>query len=291
MYKSARILVGIPTRDRPEYLACLLSSLLFQTDRYFDVLVVDTSTADQMLVDSPIVSRFADTLRALGNHVRFEKVEASGRSEVVAVNRILVEAQLQGYGFVYKVDDDHVLPANTLATLRKNHAFYSKSTADILLSGVTPWMAQVFPGAASPHDLPRSVSSLGARGVSYIDEVSGSEVTMEIGHFFRYAEDMVVRTELASAANFFLRPDTRILWSDICGSSKYADAVWFTQLREILQYQLYFLLGLNVWHVAAPTGGVREQASEFEKLSSDDVLRGQHLGRIYGELGVKNDEN
>ena len=211
MTNASRILVGIPTRDRSQYLACLLSSLLFQTDTDFDVLIVDTSTLpDDDLGGSSIVQRLVAALRATGHEVSIEKTTVVGRSEVVAVNHIILTAKLGGYGFVFKVDDDHVLPSDTLLRFRRVHVL-CKGDADVLLSGVTPWMAEVFPGAASPEDAPRSAMDIPPRGVSFIRDVGGVGIDLEIGHFSRYTGSDYVRTELASAANFFFAASTTSL--------------------------------------------------------------------------------
>jgi len=287
MPNDQRILVGIPTRDRPAYLSCLLSSLIFQTDVDFDVLIVDTAIGEQYLGDDSMVLRFVDTLRALGHKVSILEVDVAGKSEAAAVNRILVEAFLSGYGFVYKVDDDHILPPDALEKLRRAHTNL-RGEHPVLLSGVTPWMFEAYEGASSPYDPPVDASEIGLRGVTFVRGDKAS-VDVEIGHFCRYNSTDIVRTELASAANFFLQPDIRILWSDVCGSSKYADAVWFLQLRKLLQYRMYFLLSLNVWHVAAPTGGVREELGDFDKSTKCDFLREQILMRVCKELGVGNE--
>lgn len=280
----SRILVGIPTRDRPEHLACLLSSLLFQTRSDFDVMIVESGikASGSYAIDHPMVKPFVDTLRGSGSEVWQEEVSVVGKSEVVAVNRILIEAKLRGYDYVYKIDDDHVVPPNALKLFCHYHSEIISASPDdpVLLSGVTPWMRQVFPGASSPYDEPKTLGDIGKRGVTYVKEILSENVRLEIGHFDRYAVSRLEPTELASAANFFLKPDIRILWSDINGSSKYADAMWFTQLREFLQYDLFVLTGMNVWHVAALEGGVREEQSNFIKDSPEDVLR----GRVFAEL-------
>jgi glycosyltransferase involved in cell wall biosynthesis len=278
-----QILVGIPTRDRPEYLSCLLSSLLFQTEKDFDVLIVDTSTEDEILANHPMISRFVTTLRGVGHGVRFIRVDVAGRSEVTAVNRIILTAYLENYDFVYKIDDDHVLPPIALNQFLSVMRTREKCKEPCLISGVTPWMKKVFDDGSSPSDPLRS-TVVSQRGMTYVAEVFEEDVRLQIGHFSRYDSAERVPTELASAANFFFRPDIRILWSDIGRSSKYADAVWFTQLQKLLGYEFFFLSGVPVWHVAAHQGGVRELPEVFCKDFEEDALRANFFAKLLQEF-------
>lgn len=282
----SKVFVGIPTRDRPEHLACLLSSLLFQEHRDFDVYIMDSGASDLPVIEHPLVVPFVDTLRGTGHVVSCIQVEVAGRSEVVAVNKILSLSKLEGYDFVYKIDDDHVLPPNALKVLCSTYRELSQDASDspLLLSGVTPWMRKVFEGASSPYDKPSTLGDASPMGLTFVERALNGEVYLEIGHFHRYAVSTLAPTELASAANFFMKPDIRILWSDVGRSSKYADAMWFLQLGKLLNYQLLFLTGLNVWHVAALTGGVREETGNFHKESTEDGFRERLFAELYQDL-------
>jgi len=278
---SNRILVGIPTRDRPEYLACLLSSLLFQTEQDFDIFIVDSSEAEPSC-ENTIVSRFLDTHKGLGRDVRYLcEAKVVGRSEAASVNQIMYAAYYQGYGHVYKIDDDHVLPPNALTALKNVYRGLEHRTEPVgrvILSGVTPWMAVAWEGASGPATPP--VNADGITGnITGIVETDG-DIEVRSGHHDQYAQSIIQETQLPSAANFFMRPDISILWSDICESSLYADAVWFLQLRKFLNYQMYFYTGISIWHVAANVGGVRERDS-FEKDSFHDGIRKEFLRSFY----------
>lgn len=270
-----RVLVGIPTRDRSAYLCGLLGTLLMQDTEKWDLLIVDTSDEEGLSRDDHI-KRFWNTFEALGHRVFYEYIGPSGRSEASAVNRILLEARLRGYGFLFKVDDDHLLPPDCLSRL-KCLVESADSESPRIASGVTPWMWDTFDGGggASPHDVEASAPSL----VTTLAEEEG-EVVVEIRHFTRYSVldlDRVRGSDLGSAANFMMRPDTRCLWSDIGPSSLYADAIWFLQLRYLLGYEVVFDLKVPVWHVTAPFGGVRPSHGVYAKVSADDALRKRQL--------------
>jgi len=287
-----RVLVGIPTKDRPEYLAGLLATLLFQQYQRFDVLVVDTGEQWEVEVDTQ-VDRFVKTLRGTEHDVTFVRGVAAGDSMVVPTNRILVEAEDRGYDWVYKVDDDHVLPPDALSSLlQATELVEAGSEAPVLVSGVTPWMHRVWEKASGPDDPVKMPGSFkppltdvwlepAARrmGVGHRHEI-------DIGHFDKYGSHTVVRTKLASAANFLMRPDTRILWADMCGRSLYADVVWFLQLQSYLGYELYFETGVWAWHVTAPSGGTRTgQEDHVKGRSEEEALRKRQVDRFLEATG------
>lgn len=221
------------------------------------------------------------------------KVEVAGRSEATAVNHLLVEAKNKGYDYVFKVDDDHVLPPTTLQDLIKwLHKAEEKSKTKCLVSGVTPWMHRVWEWASGPDDpVKRTQDVLEPMTDVYLRPPHDPAVLeqkfrhrIDIGHFDKYDVHGLVRTKLASAANFLMRPESQVLWSDIGQSSLFADAVWFLQLQAFLGYELYFDPGTWVWHVAAPSGGVREKEGDLDKVSHWDHQRRLQLDGLLEEL-------
>jgi glycosyltransferase involved in cell wall biosynthesis len=277
------ILIGIPTRNRPDYLAALLSSILFQSYQDFDVLIVDTASSDENRVeDSTIVGRFINALRGGGHKVDVvSDIPACGRSEAVAVNYILSAAKIRGYDLVYKIDDDHVLEPTCLKQLAD--AFYEKNDgSNIIVSGVTPWMHSLGPGMSSPFDRLRRNITLGQNVSFLMKNEEGTKVV--VNHFDRYEEGQIKPTRLASAANFLMKPDMNVLWSDVSPSSFFVDAMWFLRLQHFLNYSLFFHLGVNVWHVAADTGGVRVKEGDLEKDSKWDKHNFDLLCRFAEDL-------
>jgi len=287
MSNRSRILVGIPTRDRLDYLTILLFSLLEQ-DVGFDVLIVNTSTRSEGGIafepDSPI-SRISKTLYALGSNVECKSVSVVGYSETVAVNAILECAVERGYGYVFKVDDDHWIPSGTLKRFKTLiQKLDPKFEAPVVVSGVTPWMEPAYSGGAGPDDIAQGDPE---EPVTYLERHDEAKtVTAIVNHFVRYPPEYcdpdksLRETHLASAANFMMRPDTRILWSDTCSRSMYCDAAWFIQLRKLLGYRLYFDLGVNVWHVAAPSGGCRAGENGMLKTDGDNVKRAKFVYQL-----------
>lgn len=269
---TTRVLVGIPTRDRPEYLSMVLSGLVMQTHRDFEVLIVNTNGGDETAFHTAPVDRFISTLRMFGNSVDVVSVPVSGHSEATAVNYILVEARRREVDFVFKVDDDHLLPADTLGRLMEGILRAERKDASpVLLSGVTPWMDHA---EYAPEEVRNQKEPLKKATAPLTDIwLENSKVCIRAGHFFRYSEAAVVQTNLASAANFMMRPDARVLWSDTGNSSLFADALWFIQLQVLLHYRLFIDTSVEVWHVAAPHGGVKEKGNLEKNSRWDDVRR------------------
>lgn len=282
---SETILVAIPTRDRPEYLSILLSSLVFQTEQRFDVLIVDTSseweeeTSQYLYENAAPVSRFIATLRAQGHAVKIKHVSVAGRSEVAAVNYAMVYATLNEYGYLYKTDDDHLLQPDLLARLL---FAYEKCPKPCLVSAMTPFMYRVKEGYSGPDSNPYCGMVEGKPLTSM--ELKDGEVAIEIGHFDRCMSDYGIQpSDLASNANFLMKPDARFLWEDIGHCSLFADASWMLKIAHYLGYKFFFDTGCVSWHVTAPSGGVRDRNDEYDKRSEWDSFRKQHLTYLMKE--------
>ncbi len=281
-----RILVGIPTKGRPEYLSTLLATLMYQTEEKWDLMIVDTDP-DASACGHPQVDRFADTIVALGHEVYYIDQPTETKSEVAAVNRILMEAKSRGYEFLFKVDDDHTMPPNTLARLKAFLENDKGANVPRVISGLSPWMKPAWPGAIGPE----SVLDLGEHVGKFMDiwleenddAINGFDLHMDNTHFYRwtipkdYKGPYVRRSKRVHPANFMMRPSSQILWSEIGSSSMYADAIWSLQLQKFLGYELYMDMTVDVWHVAAPHGGVRTTEGDHTKNSGADNLRKEVL--------------
>lgn len=281
---SEKILVAIPTRDRPEYLSILLSSLIHQTEQAFDVLIVDTSDENELDLNAAPLERFLTTLSALGHSCYYERVEVAGRSESAAVNTILAFALFGEYDLLYKTDDDHLLQPDTLERLKKAHSeLMSEHGVPVMVSAMTPYMHQVGPGMSSPHSLPIVSLPDDFRVIKY--EVIGDRLVVDANQFDRCVSDLgVFPSMLASAANFMMKPDARILWQDMGHSSLHADAIWMIQLSKFFGYKFFFDTGCISWHVTAPSGGVRDKCDEYSKTSEWDEKRKEHLKYVISSL-------
>lgn len=283
-----KILVCIPTKDRPEYLSILLSSLLYQTEQRFDILIAETGDPTLSKYQEAPVERFITTLRCLGHKVSISYVPVSGNSEVAAVNYLLTEAVFKEYCYLYKTDDDHVLQPDLLERLLLAHIkLEDKHSCPVLVSAITPFMHKVGPGLSGPDDYPY----LSCPDRLTTIEKNEDEVSINIGHFTRFLSDIgLVESDLASNANFLMVPDARLLWEDIGHSSMNADAVWMVQNRVLFGYRYFFDTGCNSWHVTAPSGGVRDVSNCYEKTTDWDDRRRRHFAYIVRQL-CSSDEN
>lgn len=272
-----RVLVGIPTKARPDYLAGLLGTLMFQTYRDWDLLVVRTDPDPSMDYTQP--SRFYETLRAMGHAVTVIDLPTLAHSEATAVNRILLEAKREGYELVYKIDDDHVMPPDTLRLLVACHATAEDlcdRSEPVLVSGLTPWMDSVSELSVGPSR-PHKAVPVPSHKISQVYLNAESEkAEMIVGHWDSYvcvAEPCVRPTGIASAANFMMRPDVRIQWSDNSLSSLFADAAWFVRLQQYLGYRFFFEMNTQVWHVNAKRGGTWKKGEDTKFGDEDKAQR------------------
>ena len=290
-----RILVGIATKQRPEYLSSLLGTLMFQTAEEWDLMIVDTDPVSSVF-ENVQVERFLRCFEALGHHVYRIQQPTHQKSEVSAINRILVEADLMGYGFIFKVDDDHVMPPLTLEYLRSfltgDRAVAPTEGVPAIVSGVSPWMEPAWDGAIGPSDIRPTKDGENPADMWVEERDDETLIHFNNGHFYRWeysglkAYPWVVPNKRVHPANFMMRPDSRILWTELGSSSMYADSVWSIQLQTLLKYEIYMDLTVNVWHVAAPHGGVREEVGNHLKDSTSDNLRKQWLIKLLKDTGL-----
>ncbi|MFA7143587.1 MAG: glycosyltransferase family A protein, partial [Candidatus Dojkabacteria bacterium] len=111
--KGDRILVGIPTKDRPQSLTRLLKSLKDQTFNDFDVIVVDDSVAD-IRQNAELREAVIDISK--NGHI-INVVKGVNLNQAVAHNHILNHAILNDYKLVFRVDDDITLDKHHLSRI------------------------------------------------------------------------------------------------------------------------------------------------------------------------------
>jgi hypothetical protein len=169
-----------------------------------------------------------------------------------------------------------------------------RGDSPVLISGVTPWMHEAWSGAVGPEDI--FVPEKGAKTPpSDIRVTRNGKLKIGIELFYRWdtseMDGTIVESPLASDANFMMRPDLRILQSDLGSSSLHAFSVWFLQLRHLLGYRLFFDVGMNVWHVAAPHGGVRVEIGNHVKTKKEDLRRRAVLKKLLEDFKDKKTED
>jgi glycosyltransferase involved in cell wall biosynthesis len=289
---TEKILVCIPTKNRPEYLGILLSSLLYQSEQRFDVFIAETGDPYMAKYKEAPVERFIKTLRALGHKVTVAFVPVSGNSEVAAVNYLFTEAVFGEYAYLYKTDDDHVLQPDLLERMLRAHRSVKELYGcPALVSAVTPFMHRVAPGLSGPDDHPYLLwPGMDVKLTKIILE--DDDVKIDIGHFRRFISDQgLIESDLASNANFLMVPDIRLLWEDTGHSSMNADAVWMVKNRHFFGYRYFFDSGCNSWHVTAPSGGVRDVPDFYDKSTYWDEKRRRHFAHIVRQLDKPNEDS
>ena len=104
-----RLLIGIVTRNRPNYLCCLLTSLLAQTYQDFDVMIIDNGDDESLIKNNllmSILSRMDDSGHVWRLHRGSPQINCPSSHQKIF--------EQSNYKFIYKLDDDVLLDSYCL---------------------------------------------------------------------------------------------------------------------------------------------------------------------------------
>lgn len=110
----ARILVEIPTKNRPRTLAKCLAALAVQSYQDFDVLIINDPLANKPAQDRPIVQEWIDRL-SLRHKVTV--ITGTGCSPPAHHNIPLYDEEFSRYEWILRMDDDILLNRHFLVRL------------------------------------------------------------------------------------------------------------------------------------------------------------------------------
>jgi glycosyltransferase involved in cell wall biosynthesis len=110
-------LIIIPTKNRPEYLNCLIQNLITQ-EGDFDIYIADMCDDAKLLYNNWLLRSGLERLRDMGHYYMVETV--SGTNQCDAYNAGLRYASSRKYTFCLGCDDDIILEAGWVKKGRQN---------------------------------------------------------------------------------------------------------------------------------------------------------------------------
>jgi GT2 family glycosyltransferase len=263
---SEPVCLAIPTKNRPDYLAVLLASIVAQSYRHWSLVINDDS--DSPVEDVPVIRDLLDGIRARGHWTSVVRGASGSRRHQVAL-----EAVPSHIEFVVRVDDDVFLHPDYLEHVLRPFRIF----ADVPLAAVGGTLPQ-------PHlalqDLEQRLAEPGwiptvdqptwkLQGHSYRqDEIL--EVESLLGHSIAYRRSAVEVVGGWAVEGY--SPHAQCEESDLCSRLRAAG------------YQLMVTTRARAWHLYSPGGGSREvlKTSRGVFLTSD-VSPLQQDGRLFAE--------
>jgi glycosyltransferase involved in cell wall biosynthesis/SAM-dependent methyltransferase len=258
-----RVLVGIPTKDRPESLRMLLESLVGQTFKDFDVAIVDDSRFADLPNDGKLNEVLADLYR--GGHSWFA-FRGPAQNQAVAHNNIMKFAVERGYKLVFRVDDDIVLKADHLELLFKEFVKdggcrYAAMGGIFLNPHMDAMQQRAPPNWREIADFRGDIHHcvLWAQTVLYPEEIPYRDDVQHLYSSYMYRPELV-----ASVGGF---P------SDL-SSMGYREETVPIYALWLQGYDLRIVTGAYAWHYNAGEGGLRSVSPEAAKsmYQADELL-------------------
>jgi len=291
-----RVTVAIPTRDRPEYLSILLSSLIPQA-KYISEIIILSNGPTENQTEVPIVTRFTDTLKAMDLSVRSIYLGEIGRSAATAYNRAMLECQSQ---VLLCLDDDTWVEPNCLGWLIESFNFLeTQGSEPVVLSPVSPWMDRAWEGIG-PEVINYSFDE-DTRMVELIPhhEPLDGNAHETFSRLVRFnsqfdvdsSQPQIHPSDAISPLAFMLRPNLGAPWSDVGHPCTFSDLAWSIQLQLFHGYKLFFDIRCDVWHVNASHGGLRKSEGDYSKRSEGYLAQLRRVGSLLSSLKLRKEQS
>lgn len=275
------------TRGRPAALSGLLASLAGQSYGDWSLLLLPNGAIEQDRRLCTTTKRYLAWLNANGVECNVIDMGNIGRSPAVAFNRAMVEADRED--IVLVLDDDMWIAPDYIEHMVESFIQLEQSHDDpVVLSGVTPWMDAAWEGIG-PHVTSRPLDEATAviQLLGFADWFDTKTRSFEIialqntSYGLAGSKESQLRPSHAiSPANFMLRPELKIPWSDVGHPFVYADLAWSLQARSLLNYQIWFDLRCEAWHVNDSGGGLRLGEGNFDKEGPGKEAQGRRVERL-----------
>jgi hypothetical protein len=243
-----------------------------QSDCDFELLILENGAdRDRVSVDShPHLKNLLNMFRR-NNKCRSLWLGDVGRSPAIPYNRAMVEVETEWALFV---DDDIWLQPDYICWMRESAETLTRQGRNFVLSGVTPWAEEAWPGIGPDYLCPipgvtepiidfwlRKSPADGSG--AFLEIQARQNVAYDLGD--TGGEEVLRPSNALSPGNFMMRPDSRIPWSDVGFPSCWADLAWCLQAKAFLGYEFWFDLRCEAWHVNAVSGGLRSSSGDFTK--------------------------
>lgn len=260
--KGDRIMVDVVTRDRHPYLGCLLTSLLMQTHKEWDILI-EIDDSDESVLESPLIMPLLYRCQHEGHDWRLIRSHQQGPH--VAHNRTLqmiYEDQSHRYKLICRIDDDiYVRPDY----FEKLYSEFLKDTNCELgaVAGVYLDPKRSDKDQMAPKNFEQDMNYAGKINPNvpwpYICPYPKGTQPRQMDHLY---SSFLYRTEIGHAIGGYCK-----LFSQL-GHREETD---FSYRFHLAGYKLLLHPEAVGYHFHAPSGGIRsKEIVDRERLASSD---------------------
>ncbi|GJM15578.1 MAG: hypothetical protein DHS20C13_09050 [Thermodesulfobacteriota bacterium] len=275
--KDEKIAVAIPTKNRPSYLAVLLTSLLNQTYTNFMIVINDQS-------DSPIerddsITDLLTVARNLGHEIKILRTKDGWKRHQQAM-----EAVPKSIEFILRIDDDMLPDPSFIENILKPFHFF----ADRPLAAV----GGCFPGPkAKKANLDIELAERSQ--MSTLDEMIWK---LQGHHYYNKPEVIEVESLLGGAICYRRQAIEEAKGWAVEGYSDHAHREESDLCARLIKknYTLMVTTQAQAWHLLAPGGGARKYLktpsgnlliSDPSEMESDDKLFNARMETILQNTG------
>lgn len=262
----ADTLIIIPTKDRPEYINCLIQNLIIQ-DGEFDIFIADMSDDPNILTNNWLLRNGLERLRYMGHKYYLSSV--IGINQLVGYNMGVKYAVENGYKYCMGGDDDIIYERGWIDKGRK-HMINDERLG--ICAGITliPSFSIESQSIGTYEGPPPEVSDL--------PEFSGTLAEGNYAHCIYVPTDKIPRYYERVYGGFFFRTDDAV---KVGGFPDYLSPLGFAG-EGIFESAILFsgkkmMVDPNMisWHYQANYGGLRFDSETREKYVKEDLEKGR----------------
>jgi len=259
---SERISWHIITRDRPEYLAVLLTSILRQTYKEWDLILVDNSV--KPIQEHPLIQVIVNRMLNEGHRVKYHRVDPNIRDIGQLRNICIDEDNWNKLGL--RCDDDSFCEPDYLELLYKfiqlkdlQGSYIEQPDGKAIpreghrvgaVGGLVPfmWMEKTF----MP---PREKCNI-------INEFYDLEGESDQCYFYN-GVDYMEADHLRSSFMYWNEVAKKIRHPECYGKTGYREETDLTYRMRLAGYKLFVVPDAVCWHLVSPYGGGRDENTDI----------------------------
>jgi len=250
-----RITIGIPTRNRYEYLSLILWSILEQTYTDWDIIIIDDSDPHYDITQIPFI--FPMLMKIENSENSWKSIKGEAKGPHISHQKIL---SMSDNEFIFRVDDDCIMDKNCLETLvlAMNSETRIGAVAPVIVLPHVKREHQTQP--EKWHSIEQYFGKLIERPNGAVDSYGELQWHYHRNNNYKKAEHLyssfIYRKSAALGIGGFPRDLSEV------GHTEETD---FTYRLHLAKWKLYVIPEAILWHFQAPKGGIRD-----DKKSTND---------------------
>lgn len=267
--------IHIVTRDRHEALASLLTSLMMQTNKEWDLVILDNSR--QILVQNHYLCKTILTRLQLEGH-RIHIVQNNDEHRDIGRYRNqCIEADPFKNEIGIRIDDDSICDSKYIEILIKG---FEKNEKVAIVGGIVPYLF-----APKMYLLqPEKFNEVPPFYVPWIDHCCNFfRFINDDGSDKHYRETYFPSGHVRSSYAYRIDVAKKIKFPEWAGPTGYTEETVFCLKVQMNGYKILFNPNAICWHYAYPAGGGRDKVFSQEQMNQ---IKQNNEARLKEELDI-----